>query len=192
MKGAEMKKSLLLALFVLCFASLAFAQLPGAVGLFADQAGTACELVDAPGIAYVYVVHNWTDGATASEFKVYFPASCMTHLADNSPFSLKSGNFLNGTSISYQSCLTGPIYLGSMLFNAAALCPPCTYMKVGENPNSLPAPLPGEVYVVDCNTTNPGLMKGTGGELIIRPDETCHCDVPAEDTTWGQVKALFE
>ena len=186
-----MKKSLLLALIVLCSASLAFAQLPGAVGLFADNAGVSCNLTDTPGIAYVYVIHQWTDGATASEFKVNVP-TCMAWLADNSPFALKSGNFKDGTSIPYQSCLTHPIYLGSMLFSTAGICPPCTYMTVIENPNSLPAPAAGEVYVVDCNTTSPGLMKGTGGELIINPIQGCECDVPAEDTTWGQVKALFE
>ena len=187
-----MKKSLLLALIVLCSASLAFAQLPGAVGLFADNAGVSCNLTDTPGIAYVYVIHQWTDGATASEFSVSFPAGCMTHLADTSPFALKSGLFLTGTSIPYQSCLTHPIYLGYLLFSLSGICPPCTYMTVVENPNSLPAPAAGEVYVVDCTPGSPQLMKGTGGELIINPIQGCECDVPAEDTTWGQVKALFE
>ena len=58
MEGAEMKKSLLLALIVLCSASLAFAQLPGAVGLFADNGGVSCNVIDTPGISYVYVIHQ--------------------------------------------------------------------------------------------------------------------------------------
>ena len=186
-----MKKSLLLALIVLCSASLVHAQLAGSVGVFADAAGLSCEFVDVGGTAFIYVIHQWTDGATASEFKIDVPG-CMIHLADSSPFGLKNGDFDNGTSISYQECLSHPIYLGYMIFTTTGTCPPCTYMSVVENPISVPAPSPGEVYVADCTPGDPQLLIGTGGELVINPTANCECDVPTEDTTWGQVKALFE
>ena len=186
-----MKKVVLLTVILLCCASLVFAQLPGSVAPFADPAGTSCQMTDIGGIAYVYIFHLWTNGATASEFKVVLPA-CMIHLADTSPFALKSGLFKDGTSIPYQSCLLGPINLGSMLFSMTGTCPPCTYITVIENPNSLPPASPGEIYVVDCTPGVPQLLIGTGGELIVNPNPTCECDVPVEDTTWGQVKALFE
>jgi hypothetical protein len=186
-----MRKAALLIIVVLCCASVAFAQLPGSVAPFADAAGTSCQMADAPGIGYVYMYHNYTTGATASEFKVVLPA-CVIWLADNSTFPLKSGNFKDGTSIPYQSCLLGPVNLGFMLLSMTGACPPCTYVSVIENPNSLPPPNPGDVYVVDCTPGDPQLMVATGGEMIINPNPTCECDVPVEDTTWGQVKALFE
>jgi hypothetical protein len=32
---------------------------------------------------------------------------------------------------------------------------------------------------------------GTGGQGIVNMNPTCPCNVPTEDTTWGQVKALY-
>ena len=190
-----MRTVLLMCFIVLVSVGVASAQIPGSVGVFSEATGASCELADVAGVANVYVLHKWTDGATASEFQVNLPA-CMVWLADNSPFTLKSGNFKDGTSIPYQTCLDtqgGPISLGFMIFSLTGACPPCTYMTVAENPFSLPAPLPGEVYVVDCTPGDPQLLKATGGEMIINPvTGTCECDVPVEDTTWGQVKALFE
>jgi hypothetical protein len=35
-------------------------------------------------------------------------------------------------------------------------------------------------------------MIGTGGQLIVNPAPGCQCSVPVEETTWGQVKALYQ
>ena len=49
----------------------------------------------------------------------------------------------------------------------------------------------GEIEGVDCmepaNKTFP-----TGGGGRINSDQTCDCNVPVEDTTWGGIKALYK
>ena len=51
-----MKKALLLSIAILCVSSLAFAQM-GSIGVFADPAGTVCDLMDAmpPGVSPISV-----------------------------------------------------------------------------------------------------------------------------------------
>ena len=186
-----MRKAALLIIAVLCCAGVASAQVAGSVAPFADAAWTTCQMADPGTTGFIYFVHLWTTGATAVEFKVDFPP-CVVPLADSCPFALKNGNYKDGTSISYQNCLLGPISLGYTIVTFMGTCEPCTYLTVIENPNSQPPADPGEVYVADCTPGDPQIIIGTGGTLIINPTVDCQCDVPVEDTTWGQVKALFE
>jgi hypothetical protein len=52
----------------------------------------------------------------------------------------------------------------------------------------VPHPVNGGPNVVDCAEH---LLVATGGKGIVNSNPTCYCDVPVQDTTWGQVKALY-
>jgi hypothetical protein len=61
---------------------------------------------------------------------------------------------------------------------------PCCYYPVLEHATATP---PG-LLVVDCQEN---FQPATGGVGIIKSGPACNCDVPAEETTWGQVKSLY-
>ncbi len=181
-----MKKALLLTVVLLLSSSLVFAQ-GGSIGVFADPGATVCNASDmAPGLLPIYVVHVLTLGSTASQFKVDLPPT-LTFLGEINNFPVSIGTFLAGVSISYQSCLVGNINLGSINTFTNGLSAPCTFISVVPDPTAIP---PGSVWTVDC-TPSGNLVAATGGQMIINPDPSCDCQTPANDSSWGQIKALY-
>lgn len=181
-----MKKALLLTLVLMLGASMAFAQ-GGSIGVFADPAGSSCNLTDAaPGLLSFYAVHVLTPGATASQFSAPKPA-CMasaTYLSDTGVFPVTIGNSQNGVAIGYGACLAAPIHVLTINFFGSGLTPACCYYGVFADPNLAS----GQIEVVDCAEN---LIYATGGVGIVNPNATCQCDVPVQDTTWGKVKSIF-
>ena len=185
-----MRKALLLSFALMLVASMAFAQ-AGSVGMFADPAGMSCNLLDlAPsGVKLYYVVHVYTTGATASQYMAKVPL-CMTatgaiYLADTNMFSVTLGNSQTGVAVAYGACLTGPIHTQTIQVFAMGITPPCCYWPVTGDPN-LPS---GLIEGADCSYVT---FYPTGGVGIINSQPNCDCNIPAEDTTWGQLKALYE
>lgn len=185
-----MKKVILLAVVGLTAASLAFAQ-AGSVGMFADPGGMNCNLLDSggAGVKLYYVVHVNTTGATASQYSAPVPA-CMLgtgaiYLADTNPHAVTLGNSQTGVAVAYGACLTGPIHTQTIQVFAMGITPPCCYWPVTGDPN-LPS---GLIEGADCSYVT---FYPTGGVGIINSQPNCDCNIPAEDTTWGQLKALYE
>jgi hypothetical protein len=52
----------------------------------------------------------------------------------------------------------------------------------------VPAPNKPGVRAVDC-AENSVII--TGGQARVNPDGTCQCAVPVNETTWGNIKALY-
>jgi hypothetical protein len=178
-----MKRVVFLTVAALMAASMVFAQ-GGSIGMFADAAGTNCNLPDAvPGLTVYYVVHVNTPGATACEFFAPKPTCVLaTYLSDASVFPVTVGTSQTGVSIGYGMCLAGPINVLKLNFFTMGTTGPCCYFPI------LPHPVNGGPWMVDCaNTQRPA----TGGKGIVHAMPTCQCNVPAEDTTWGQVKSLY-
>lgn len=181
-----MKKALLLSLVLVFGASMAFAQ-AGSIGIFADNAGLGCNLADpGPALTPYYIVHVNTPGATASQYSAPKP-TCFTAqwLSDTNAFPVTVGNSQIGVSVGYGSCKVSPILLQTLNYFTNGATPNCCYYPVLADPTATP---PG-IYVVDCQDQ---LLTATGGKGIIKSLQTCNCNVPAEETTWGQVKALYE
>jgi hypothetical protein len=186
-----MKKVVLLAVVGLFAASLAFAQTGlGSVGIFGDPMGTNCNLLDqgGPGVKLYYVVHVLTTGASASQYMAKVPA-CMTgtgamYLADTNPFPVTLGNSQTGVAVAYGGCRVGPINTQIIQVFGMGLTPPCCRWYVVGDPVVSP-----QVQVSDCNFV---VWPATGGQGVINPDGSCQCSIPTQDTTWGQVKALYE
>jgi len=179
-----MKKGMLLALVLVFSASIAFAG-PGSIGIFADNAGTNCNLPDAAGFGMYYIVHVNTTGSTACMYMALKPA-CFTgnFFADQNVFGVVVGNSQTGVSVGYGSCLTGNILVQTMVFMTSGTTPNCCYWTVVPHPFASS----GKIEAVDCFDQK---WYPTGGQGIVKSLPSCNCNVPAEETTWGKVKAIF-
>jgi len=180
-----MRKGLLLTVVLMLGAGMAFAQ-GGTFGLYGDNAGTSCWLNDkTPGLTPYYVVHLNTTAASAAEFAAPKP-SCLlaTWLSDTSVFPVTVGGSQTGVSIGYGSCRAAPIHILTLNFFTQGMTGACCLYRV------LPHPVNGGPWMVDCASNQ--LPAGTN-IAVVNGNATCTCEiVPADDTTWGGVKALYE
>ncbi len=187
-----MKKALLLTICLMLAGTMAFAQPPGSIGVFADTGGLICDIYDAaPGLITLYVVHVYSPGATASQFRLdcttYNPGAGWTHLGETYPYTAVIGNTQTGVAIAYGYCVPSPNLLTTINYFGSGLAQTCAFCQIVDDPGAVP---PG-IYVADC-ADPPNVVAATGGTLMINPDETCYCNIPAEETSWGQLKALYK
>ena len=177
-----MKRSLSVALALLFCVSTSFAQwLPGLINPYADEAGTACNIVDDGGLVQVHMLHVATYGVTASQFKLDVSATNWIWLGDSLSFVLSLGTSVDGVALTYQECLAESIHLGVANF-VGSCAPPCTEISI--------VPAPGEVKVRASGCRSETFYPA-GGIVYINPDLTCQCSVPVHETTWGQIKSLY-
>lgn len=188
-----MKKALLLTVAIVCVASMAFAQ-PGYLGVYADPGGTNCAGNDLPnGFLPVYVIHQATAGATASQFGVQsaFPAG-LVYLGETSPYATVIGTTwmhdegLGGT-VAYGGCIGSPNLVKTINLLTLGFSPPCSSLCAVIDP----AALTGTIEVVSCANFK---LIGAGTCMWIHADPTCaNCQPPiaTEETNWGRVKALY-
>ena len=180
-----MKRSLLIALVIVCSASMAFAQ-AGSIGVFADAGGTDCNLVDAGSLVTVHFVHVHHTGATASQWMLDLGGLPWTHLGDLWNTATSIGLSVEGVSLGYGACFSAPYAMGSANFFGST-APACSVIRIVADPL---APT-GGIEGVDCVLPKPNKNVPTGGTGIVNGDETCNCNIPVEETTWGGVKALY-
>jgi hypothetical protein len=186
-----MKRGLLLTVSLLAIAGIAFAQ-PGSVGIFADAGGATCDLSDAtPGLYSVYVVHVNSPAATASQFSVAWDAGMnMTYLSEAvTPPYIGIGNAQAGIAIAYGSCISlAANMILTFSFFAQATSANDVFFHV--LPDVSTTPPKTHVLVTDC-ASPPLLLNATGGEAILN-NTGDPCDVPIEETSWGQIKSLYQ
>jgi hypothetical protein len=190
LKGADMKKSLLITLVILLSASLAFAQ-GGSIQITSGPTYTSCNFGDS-GTIFVYFWHMASPGCTGCEFIMdWSQISGWTFLAANWGTFQQIGTPETGLSLAYGACLSGNISLGSAFYSATGASGTCKYLRLKAHP--VPS-IPGETHILvtDCTEPFPGYMHATGGEGVVNSNTGCDCDVPAEETSWGQIKALYK
>ena len=160
------------------------------IGLYSDTWGTNCNISENVPLTYVYVVHTAPGGATASEFSAPKPAcwTGATWMGDQERFLclIGCGDSQTGKTIGYGSCVAGSIHiLTIMYFTAGASGPCCAYPLLPH-----PGVAGGQVQVADCDFN---VAPGVGLMGVVNGNATCPCGypVPLEETTWGQVKALY-
>ena len=181
-----MKRSLLIAFCIMFGAGMAFAQVPGSIGVYADIEGTNCNLTATGGLLYIYTLHLNTDGATAATFKIEYPVG-ITYIADavpvlGDPF-LYIGPSITGVAVAYGSCMSGSFAI--MKTSTVGLPANCSYVNVVADPDI------GEIEGVDCQSFRFDPAP-TGGQAIINSDGSCNCNVPVRSETWGGIKALYQ
>jgi hypothetical protein len=180
----EVKPSLLIALGLLFCVTTSFAEnLPGSICVYADEAGTDCNIVDDGGLVQVHMLHVRTNGALASQFALDVSATNWTHIGDLWSFYLSIGSSVGGVALAYEACLSGSIHLGMATFFGSS-APPCTEISIVPDPGT-PS---GKIKAADCSEE---IFYPTGGLAYINPDPTCQCSVPVSETTWGKVKSLY-
>ena len=180
-----MKKTLLLALAVVCVSSLAYGQPGGPIGtidIFAEPALTSCNIT-AAGQFTVYVAHTNTTGATASAFRIEHPAT-MLFLGEQQAQGLKIGSSENGVGLSYNTCLSGTFLILTVNYFDQGTGT-CEWMRILGDLTHVSQ----QVAVVNCAETSARF--DTAGEARVNPDGTCTCNVPVEETSWGRIKALY-
>ena len=189
-----MKRFMLLSVGLLLVAGLAFAQ-GGSIGLFSTPAPVNCDVYDIPGVIMVYVVHVFSPGATAAQFIVNDVSwgNLMIFLAEAAtPPYIKIGTCTmsgggGGCAIAFGMCVPSPNMMLTITYFAQGMTGPCSYIQVMADPSAMP---PG-IYVTDCSSP-PILLNATGGDVVVNPDATCMCNIPVEETTWGQIKSLYQ
>ena len=185
-----MKRGLLLMVIVLLSASVAFAQLPGgAVGVYADELGTSCNFVDGPLFTF-YMYHLSSPGATAVEFQLDITGVPVgMHLGDVTPFLLKQGAFADGTSIAYQACLSNNVYLGAANYISAGPAPVCLAIHIIAHP--IPS-VSGATTPLAYSCASE-FMETSGSMGTFNNDGSCLCtgSTPVNESSWGQIKSLY-
>jgi hypothetical protein len=182
-----MKRLLLLALITVSVAGSAFGQ-AGYIGLFSDAGFTDCSMVDVPGVQTIYAVHKAASGVTASQFMVEVDAGmACTSLGTINYFPTTIGTPENGISIAYGSCLVSDIVLFEWAWSCAGTSLPCSRLEVMPDWGSIT----GTIEVVDCYSQK---LIGNGSIMYVNPNFSCDCGivVPAEHTSWGQIKAMYQ
>jgi hypothetical protein len=190
-----MRHLLILTLVLMLSASLAFAQ-AGSIGLFADETGTSCNVVDdaaSPGLCSIFVLFVNHGGITGAQFMCPLPA-CMQaqYMSWSSPWPVKIGDpvqpditsGLIGIAIGTGSCQAAPTLLVTLNFFCQGLTGDCCYYGI----QPAEGIASGSIEGVDCDFT---ATFPTGGECIVNSNAGCDCDVPTHETTWGAVKAMF-
>ncbi|UCH83319.1 MAG: hypothetical protein JSW50_12775 [Candidatus Latescibacterota bacterium] len=180
-----MKTLLLSSLIVMLCANLAFGQ-AGSIGLFADPGATVCDVIDMPGILIpIYVVHLWSPGATAAQYKVApFNGAAMLWLSDTTIYPVNIGNSQTGIATGFGVCVPSPNHILTINYFGQGLSASCSHYQVVPDPLAVPS----GILVVDCADN---ILIATGGDVVVNPTSTCYCDVPVEKSTWGKIKELY-
>jgi len=191
-----MKRVLLIIYVIICSASLVLAQSQGAVGVYADQAGSNCNIVEAPSM-FIYYYQLASPGATGIEFSTDVSQTvgwtyAGTALADSENF-LAIGDFFSGISVGYGSCLIGNIYIGFAIVATTSSSPNCTRIYVTGHP--VPN-IPGETHPIftDCGPQGGTTFPIEGSFAVVNDDGSCTCtgSIPAQNTSWGMIKSLYQ
>lgn len=184
-----MKRILLIAMLVICTASLASAAV-GNIGVFADPVGSSCDVQDAAGLVDVYVVHVNATAAITSQFKMTQDASiAMTYIAGTVNSSLLFlGDVRTGITITYVGCKTNfPLELVHIQYFGTGTTTSCAKLLIEADPTTDS----GEIEVVDCaSVAHPlGMF---GGSAMVNSTGDCGCDIATRETTWSKVKSLYK
>ena len=180
-----MKRLVLFTFCALLIAGLVYGQ-AGSIMIFSDLAFSDCNINDyVPALVTTYVVHMYTTGATASQWRIESPCNMMTYLGEVIAFPTAIGNTRTGISVAYGGCFVGPIHLATINWFAMGITPPCCLMSVVADPGALS----GQIEAVDCQQFK---VFPTGGQAIINGQiSECWCSVPVQETTWGRVKSMY-
>lgn len=179
-----MRNVLVLSIGILLCASAVYGQ-AGYIGMYEDVTYLDCFFDDtSPGLKHVYVVHKYAAGATASQWMLENYGMACTYLAEYSPF-ITIGDAFNGISVAYGGCFFSDILLLDISYFCEGLSPVCAAIYVVPDP----AAPTGEIEVVNCSATK---LIGRAEWLMVNPNDGCnYCVSAVQETSWGQLKALY-
>jgi hypothetical protein len=159
------------------------------------EGSTNCNIYETSLVILHFYIYEYANGATEVEFKCDLSEPVnWTLLGDTCPFPSKDGNFQDGTRISFPECLTGTIYLGSALYGTPGDTPPCSHIYLRNHP--IPSTPDNYGLPVYANCGDPiRYFPAATKESVINPTDACSClyccPISVEETSWGQIKALY-
>ena len=154
------------------------------IAVYFDQYHTQ-ETKDCPGfvVDYWYVAAvNFNTFITGADFAIQYPAA-VTWLADLNMPPVTIGNTLTGVSMAFALPQNGYGSFELCQVKVFWNCDACVVPYVNNQVRVVPNPVTGFLGVTDYPQYN--LIPGNGLTALI-----C-ATVPAEETTWGQVKSLY-
>ena len=168
-----MKKVLLLMVAVLMVSNVAMAN---HFGVYNDSSGSSCVLSATPGqfSSTATAIEKFSLGSTGSRFKITLPPGS-SFFGFQTTF-VPIGVMTSDLSLGYGQCLSGSIVLGTInaIYTAGTL-------------SVLPADGFPNIIYTDCSF---GEYPATGGNAYVGTTGPCN-EVATEQSTWGNVKALY-
>ena len=183
-QGGNMKRLLALVMVGVLSGSVALGQ-GGSIGMFTDGSGTDCNMAVTPSIVVaIHLVHMRASVPVCGVVFKTTPPECFdaTFVSIQGPFpETFTGTLEDGWIANYFGPVTTPVYFGVMYFATGPGTSPCCYFTVQPHP----------MYGLAAWNCANGMLPATGGTLILNPNPSCTCDVPARETTWGTIKAIY-
>lgn len=192
----------LLIAFLLLMPSLSEAE---TLGVYVDEVGENCWLMDVPGPHAVYVMCRFSQGATGARFRVeYSSAFTGTLLSSSSPWLNVTGDPTTGATVMFDNhCLFGTFTVMQLNFMFVGGSPNCSWIRTAKHPLSVA--IGPEVF--DCAFQSV-YTKWEGTHITNTAPTECPNDidweehthfcrpywnptVATESSTWGAVKALY-
>jgi hypothetical protein len=179
-----MRGTILIAGFLVCFASHLFAQ-GGRISLYGDPSGTECGIIsDAGEVVTVYVFHVNALGVTGSQFSAPMPPCAQwTYLSDQFAYDVTFGDSQNGVAVGYGGCRSGTFLIMQVHYYAHGQTDPCCSYPVLPDPRE-----PAAILCADCQFEIEPIY---GGGAVINPNSSCDCTIPVDDSNWGRIKSLY-
>jgi hypothetical protein len=157
-----------------------------------------CVINDDFGLFILSVVHSSNPGSTGAHYRVSRCNSTLLWLADYFNFANTTGDSRFGVTVDYDDCLAGTILVQTIAFFGDRTSPANSALKIMPGPNSTS----GLVEALACDGT---VIFPEPGGICIKP-VTCYCNylgppyhgvpcfetVPAAESTWGTIKALYD
>jgi hypothetical protein len=185
-------RSVAIAFVTLVLASgVALAQPGGILGVYTSPSGSGdCSLYEFVGsLQSVWVVHTAGPDIQGASFRLVNTWSATFISAVYPVTYINPPDLFGGDYFTLGGCYGPPSQFVRVDFLPLVYSPPCGGM-ISVEPD--PDVASGEIEAVDCDGN--ALIAVAGPPLIVNPDETCPCAEPPignEQTTWGQIKALY-
>ena len=168
------------------------------VGFFADYEATSCEIYNTtPEIITIHML-LYGDAATANLVTFYAPTpQCWDavwlgdEIADGYLFLGSTHSLEFGLSVHFVGCEDLSARIGSMSFFASGSDACCKYDAFGAPPS-----VTGQVEAITCGVPVGSAVVADVESVTINPNAGCSCTassvVAVEETTWGQIKSLYQ
>lgn len=171
-KADAMKRVLLLLSVLLCITRPAMAD---HFGIYSDATGTECVINSGfTGGGHVYVIHQFANEVIGSSFGVTLPAGSM-FFGFQTPYDPIPVPGPTAINLVYPQCTSGTLALGTII----AILTPGQIQVTGAS---------GLPIVYDCSSQQPRFASAGTGWVGVGD----YCDeLPTQQSTWGQVKALY-
>lgn len=156
----------------------------GRVGVFSDAVGGDCNLLDVAGYVDAEIVMVGSDGCVQVSFAVEEdPGVAMSVVREDLRYTLTLGTLHGGIRFVFGACETSPIRLATITYAGTGTTAGCAPIRIVAHPGL------GTIEAWDCQPV--AYTSQAGGVALVSSEGDCGCDVAAEASTWGRIKALY-